>query len=264
MVPGRVAPDLGRSRLVDKSLGRPRFVPNSTDEILDATFTLWNILDRMMLRSSRSNYMAGYVREVQVRRMVQLVTAPNVRTYCEVGMNGGHSAAAMLSANPDLIVHSFDIMHWNYSWPVADWLGLAFGQRFVIHPGDSQLSVVQWANDLGVTKRRHAVQPPCDVIFVDGDHTRLGATADLRNFRALARPRAHVIVDDTATSPGIAIRALEREGVLRVIESYGPYDAPSRFNPCMRSVSRGPMCLPWGFVIAQYVAIESMSGTVGS
>jgi hypothetical protein len=58
-------------------------VANTTDEIIHSIFTFWNLLDRVMIGSSRSNYQTGYVREVQVRRMVQLVTSPLVRTYCE-------------------------------------------------------------------------------------------------------------------------------------------------------------------------------------
>ena len=51
-------------------------------------------------------------------------------------MNGGHSASAMLQANPLLTVHSFDLMYWNYSWPVATMLTTAFGDRFNLHPGN--------------------------------------------------------------------------------------------------------------------------------
>lgn len=247
---GLMPSELAQSRLVEGSIRHARFVPNSTDEIAHATFTVWNILDRVMLESSRSNYQTGYVREVQVRRMVQLVTAPGVQTYCEVGMNGGHSASAMLQANPHVVVHSFDMMFWNYSWPVARFLKTAFGPRFVLHPGNSRQTVPQWAEELSATVDK----APCDVVLVDGDHSLQGAAADLRNFRALAKPGAPIVVDDTATAPGSALAMLERTGLLKVSEKFGPYDPPSRFNRCLRTVNRGAMCLPWGFSVAQYVA----------
>jgi hypothetical protein len=76
------------------------------------------------------SWQTGYVREVQVRRMVQLVREPNVRHYCEVGMNGGHSVAAMLLANPAAHAHVFDIMKLKYSWTVAELLSIAFRERF--------------------------------------------------------------------------------------------------------------------------------------
>ena len=40
--------------------------------------------------------------------MVDLVRRPEVKTYCEIGMNGGHSTVAMLEANAQLVVHSFE------------------------------------------------------------------------------------------------------------------------------------------------------------
>ena len=83
MVPGDMPSQLTKVRLVEGKINHARFVPNTTEEIMTATFTFWNLLDRVMLEHSRSNYMTGYVREVQVRRMVQLVTEPSVRTYCE-------------------------------------------------------------------------------------------------------------------------------------------------------------------------------------
>ena len=54
------------------------------------------------------------------------------------------------------------------------------------------------------------------------------------------------------TDPGGALRSLERSGTLLVREMYGPYDAPSRHNRCLRTVNRGQMCLPWGFSVAEY------------
>jgi hypothetical protein len=80
---GLVPDSISGSRLVERSIFEPRFVPNATDEILHATFTLWNLLDRIMLEHSHSNYQTGYLREVQLRRMVSLVRSTRARTYCE-------------------------------------------------------------------------------------------------------------------------------------------------------------------------------------
>ena len=101
-------------------------------------------------------------------------------------------------------------------------------------------------------ERKRDNSPPCDVLLVDGDHSQQGAAADLNNFRPLAVPGAPIIVDDIATAPGAALTALERAGTIIVRETYGPYDAPSRHNRCLRTVNRGQMCLPWGFSIAEY------------
>ena len=68
----------------------------------------------------------------------------------------------------------------------------------------------------------------------------------------LAARGAPIVVDDTATAPGAALKALADTGELLVRENYGPYDAPSRFNRCLRTVNRGAMCLPWGFSVAEF------------
>lgn len=94
MLAGLMPQELAKTRLVEGSIRHARFVPNTTEEIMHATFTMWNFLDRVMLESSRSNYQTGYVREVQVRRMVQLVTRPGVRTYCEVRLESEKNAFA--------------------------------------------------------------------------------------------------------------------------------------------------------------------------
>jgi len=108
-------------------LGVARFLPNSEEEALLGIFASWNMLDAQMyamtrmlrnesemreLRSRQGNalpgnyghemvdrthmWQSGYLRELQLRRMVQLIRRPGVQRYCEVGMNGGHSATAML------------------------------------------------------------------------------------------------------------------------------------------------------------------------
>ena len=103
-------------RLVQARQGEARFVPGSVNESLSATYAIWNLLDATMHQiSPEHNYQTGYVRELQLRRMVNLVRQPKVKTYCEIGFNGGHSAVAMLLANPHLHVHSFDLMGWGYS-----------------------------------------------------------------------------------------------------------------------------------------------------
>ena len=36
------------------------------------------------------------------------------------------------------------------------------------------------------------------------------------------------------------------------MESYGPFEAPSPHNPCMRTAKRGPYCTSWGFAVYAY------------
>jgi hypothetical protein len=258
-------------RLVQAPLGSDRFVPRG-DEVHVAIFEFWNLLDRNMATLEPiQRYQTGYVRELQMRRMVlELAQRPGL-TYCEVGMNGGHSAASVLLANEDTVVHSFDLMSYAYSGPAAALLRLRFGSRFVVHPGNSRNTVPRW---------RRSTAARCDLILVDGDHSFHGAREDLLSMQHCAANRSVVIVDDTAMPPGAALRALVQQRRMRVLEDIGPYKAPSRENPCMRAPSaaqceaaalgernetrrrvrmlaarqcRSQLCVPWGFAVAQYV-----------
>ena len=236
-------------RLVEARQGMPRYVPRSVNESLAATFTLWNLLDASMHKiAAEQNYQTGYVRELQVRRMVALAQHPSARTYCEIGFNGGHSAAAMLLANPRLMVHSFDLMAWGYSEQAVSLLQLQFGERFKMHRGDSRATVPAWA-------RSNARS--CDLLFIDGDHEKEGARLDMLNMRPAAAPGAYAIADDINSSPGRALEDLAAARVLDIVESYGPYEAPSPHNPCMRTAKRGPYCGTWGFAVYRYRGLRS-------
>ncbi len=61
--------------------------------------------------------------------MLQLAAGPRVRTYCEIGMNGGHSLTAMLLANHRLTAQVFDALQWMYSAPILRLLNFSFPER---------------------------------------------------------------------------------------------------------------------------------------
>ena len=119
-------------------LGSPRFVAVSP---LPSIFTWWNILDATMASAPSSHntwWQTGYVRELQVRRMVQLAqhfSRDRAVHYCEVGMNGGHSAVSMLLAHPNLTAHVFDPLEYDYSAPVVKLLTDTFQERFALTKG---------------------------------------------------------------------------------------------------------------------------------
>ena len=79
---------------------------------------------RSRMRSSkpgRPSTPYGYMREVQLHAYSQLVWhRPRVRTYCEVGFNGGHGTVAMLLASPRLQVHSFELGIFPYTRTAQD------------------------------------------------------------------------------------------------------------------------------------------------
>ena len=105
----------------------------------------WNLLDGLMFAHNPGMaFQTGYLRELQVRRMLELVRAPHVRTYCEIGMNGGHSLAAMLLAHADLECHVFDLFKWRYSEPVASLLNHTYRGRVRFYPGYSKHTLPQF------------------------------------------------------------------------------------------------------------------------
>lgn len=142
-------------------------------------------------------------------------------------------------------VHSFDLMMWGYSNKSSELLSTLFGRRFVMHPGDSKRTVPKWT--------RHSPNQ-CDVIFVDGDHMMIGAHLDMINMRQAAAAGAVAVADDINTSPGVALEALAKDGFISIHESYGPFNAPSKHNPCMPS-NRGDICVEWGFALFSYTNV---------
>ena len=52
---------------------------------------------------------------------------------------------------------------------------------------------------------------------------------------------------------GQALQALVDRGYGEVLESYGPFEAPHPYNPCLRKAhAASAHCLPWGFAVFRY------------
>jgi hypothetical protein len=135
-------------------------------------------------------------------------------------------------------------MMWKYSNVTTSLLRTTFGQRFRLHPGDSTVTVPAWT-------RQHPRK--CDMIFVDGDHSLQGAMLDMVNMRNATREGGMAVADDVNSDPGSALETLRGLDQLVIPESYGPFDAPSAFNQCMRGPSfRSPVCSQWGFALFKY------------
>uniref|UniRef100_A0A7S0L8H8 Class I SAM-dependent methyltransferase n=1 Tax=Coccolithus braarudii TaxID=221442 RepID=A0A7S0L8H8_9EUKA len=246
-----VTAEMNVTALREGKLVEPRFTPRDSQETLSIVFEWWNLLDAVMHKlDPLYGYQTGYVREIQLRRMVDLVRMPGVTRYCEVGMNGGHSVSAMLLANPQLKAHVFDLLAFNYSQPVVDLLTTRFRSRITVHAGWSHHGIIKWKQERraadcprgapSATKMSddESECPMCDLIFVDGDHTYKGALDDLMALKSLAAPGAMVVVDDVGMPPGKAFTHMEAIGKIRRLEQYGPFPPRHRLNPCMRVIDR--------------------------
>ena len=238
-------------RLINARIGELRFVPLTNSELYSSIFTWWNLLDKQMFfYDANYAYQTGYIRELQLRRMVELVRQPAVRTYCEIGMNGGHSVAAMLQANENISVHVFDLMSFNYSYPIANILAAHFSKRFHIHAGNSLMTIPKW-----LKQRKHH----CDLIYIDGDHTP-AVRSDFMNMQHAASRSHWVVVDDIQMPPGSVLRQMVREKRMVLLDQYGPFSSEAKQNPCMRTLrGSGFMCMEWGFAIARYVPREDVA-----
>jgi hypothetical protein len=241
--------------LKEKSRHKHRFVPRDQNETFSAIFTWWNILDRFMLvHEPRHRFATGYMRELQLRRTYELLmqapTPPS--TYCEVGLNGGHSAVAILLMLPYVQVHAFDLMMWAYSRPVTELLKQHFAERFELHPGNSLQTVPLFATNRTMRRR-----DKCDLVFIDGNHQRAAVLKDLQHIHPVTSKGARVIVDDIGAAPGCDIRDAQDAGLIAVDEVYGPYDAPSRHNPCRSSV-----CINWGFCVMRFTSSAAAAAAI--
>lgn len=191
----------------------------------------------MFLNEAGQKYAMGHLREIQLRRMIQLVREPGVTNYCEIGMNGGHSTVAMLVSNPRVTAHVFDLMRFNYSQPVADLLKMSFGSRFQIHKGYSWSTLPPWVEEFRSNNSR------CDLMLVDGGHSTHAARSDMKALRPVAAAKSRVVLDDIQINPGKVLRSMASRGAMEIIETYGPYPKHSKINPT-RWV--------WGFSVATY------------
>ena len=253
------ADDVLRDEIAEKALRQttipaPSFTlpaPRFTSATLVAIFTMWNELDLVMYRDAPLySFQSGYVREVQVRRMVELVRElPANEVYCEIGLNGGHSLAATLLAHSTLKAHVFDLFALPYSPSVERLVHSRFGaERVQFHKGNSRLSLKAFRrglleNDASACRRPSGdprgedVCPVCDMVFVDGDHSYTGARADLLQIRNLSAFNATIVMDDIHAGPGGALETSCKRGLAHMVEQYGPFPPEHLHNPCSRVIS---------------------------
>ena len=111
---------------------------------------------------------------------------PSIRTICEVGFNGGHTAVNLLSARPDSTLVAFDLGRHGAVAMGRGFIESRFPGRFELVVGDSKQTVPKYAQDRPDVK--------CDFIHVDGDKTYEGTALDLALLQQLANPDGHVLI----------------------------------------------------------------------
>lgn len=125
---------------------------------------------------------------------------------CEIGMNAGLSACAMLKGNPEMILFSFDLGEWPYTPQVRDYLRREFTPRFISVFGDSKTTVPRVVGGLVF-----------DFAFIDGGHDEETAYVDICNLASRTRK---MMIDDIQMPPvrRALARAVEEKTVSNVEE----------------------------------------------
>ena len=114
----------------------------------------------------------------------------------EIGFNAGHSALNALLAREGIQVISFDLgEYWDsYSKHSYQLLSNNFPNQLTLVMGDSTDTVPHFI--------RERPDQKCNILFVDGGHTKDVAAADIANMAPLANHTFHrLIVDDADWGP---------------------------------------------------------------
>lgn len=157
-----------------------------------------------------------------------------MQRYCEVGVNGGHGTVAMLLANPRMTVASFDLGEWPYSRHIYDLLSIAFPNRVHFVVGDSKRTLPPFAERV-----RNGSEPTCDLVLVDGEHSRDGVLRDVKNMRSMIAKGAKgsavkVLIDDVNfAGPRAGLEAVVKQGLI-VVDQDNLFHGPGHNNPCIR------------------------------
>jgi len=125
--------------------------------------------------------------------LAALYADPRVETVCEIGFNAGHSALNALLAKEGIRVLSFDLGgFWDqYSQYSYELLQKSFPGQHTLVLGDSTVTVPKFIRDRPNYQK-------CNILFVDGGHTKEVASADIFNMAPLANQTFHRLVVDDA------------------------------------------------------------------
>ena len=114
--------------------------------------------------------------------------AKNRDVILEIGFNAGHSALLFLLANPNAVVHCFDICYHEYTEKCFKYLSNEFPGRLYLHKGDSKQEINRFKETSSLL---------FDLIHIDGGHEMQDANCDFFNTLPIAKKDGILIFDDT-------------------------------------------------------------------
>jgi predicted O-methyltransferase YrrM len=161
-------------------------------------------------------------RPPQFKFVYDLVRQMQPNRVCEIGFNGGHSAAILLSAaGPNAKLVSFDLQTFTYSSRAQRLLDRLFPRQIEWHVGSSVEMVPLYVQNGGGGS--------CDLFVIDGDHSYQGVKNDLLNALRATRKGGVVLLDDMHVGSGsrLAFDAVAKENLQQVeCTSEIPYKVP--------------------------------------
>ena len=134
------------------------------------------------------------LRHIIQRKQQQIQNETRVN-ICETGFNGGHSAMLFLSfldleKGIKLYYYGWDLKEVGSSLPTAEKMKKKFGDYFTIVWGDSKETLRNAEETMNGQK--------CDLIVVDGEHSKNGVVNDVKNLLKVAEKGAIMFGDDCA------------------------------------------------------------------
>lgn len=175
------------------------------------------------MRSKGFISQTGYIGESQKKQFGErLAKLSKVRKIAEIGFNAGHSAECFFENCKDLEVFvSFDINHFSYTKPLAEFFQNLHQNRFFFIEGDSQIKVPEFA--------RYFPSQKFDLIYIDGNHEFENVIGDILNARLLSHQNTILWLDDyNYSSVYQAIRFCESIGAILRREVFAPKDLGNR------------------------------------
>jgi predicted O-methyltransferase YrrM len=114
--------------------------------------------------------------------------AKKYNNITEIGFNAGHSAALMLTANPNLNLTSIDIGYHSYVIPCANIIQNYFPNKHKLILKDSK-------------KIDRDEIDQSDVVIIDGGHDFASCLLDIAQCVAYCKPKTLIVIDDCVHPP---------------------------------------------------------------
>tara|TARA_B110001452_G_scaffold69022_1_gene55598 strand:+ start:370 stop:1239 length:870 start_codon:yes stop_codon:yes gene_type:complete len=133
----------------------------------------------------------GHVGQVptEVTILRSLANASGVRTVCEIGFAGGHSAVVWLDGLTTR-TFEFDLLALRYSNASRAFIEETYPGRVRFHPGNSAITVPAFSREMALAREA------CDLWFVDGAHGFQWPRQDMLAALSVLRHGGMLVADD--------------------------------------------------------------------